>query len=242
MKLFTPTEVINSKENQLAAVHSRTISLDKELTRKRNELEKLNLQFEITLTKQRESFDKEKNENYTLINSLKAEIKDLLKKRELELVPLSEKWKEVEKADKLLRKKQSIAIQQIEEFNDKLELLEDNLTLVAERENAVTTIEQKQQIAQEGINEQKELISKKQKSFNEQVANSIIEFRVKEKELATRESELDLKLKYIKTLENKINEKEKGFINREKHIESQQQALKIAFQELENKQYGVKKG
>lgn len=225
MKLLTPTQTVTDKEQRLQSNLKVSASLDKEISLKRQELYKLETEYEILINKQRIVLEQEKEEYYLQINILKSEVENLVLKRKEELVPLTEKWKELEEADRIIKLKEEEITKKGEIFDDNLENLQDKLSEVAERELISLETAKKQKISQEGINRQQEQIKLQHGTLNDLVINTTATLREREKGIEKKETEIELKLKVIDAKEIDLNKKEQSFINREREIKDKYETL-----------------
>lgn len=234
MKLLKPNEVIDEKEQRFQQNLKRSAMLDRELTRKTQELQKLETEYEILIQKQRITLEKEKEEYYLQINILKSEVENLVLKRKDELVPLTEKWKELEQADAIIKEKETEINRKGEIFDENLEALEEKLTIVAEKEKNLNETAQKQALEQEGIERQKNQIAYQSKEFNQRITNAISDLKQKEEQLAKKEAENNLRIEVLNSKEEQLKQKEVELNNKDREI-----ADKYATLERTIKRYGI---
>lgn len=225
MKLLTPTQTVTDKEQRFQTNLKLSASLDKQLALKRRELEKLEIDYEIVINKQRIILEKEKEEYYLQINVLKSEVKNLVLKRKDELVPLTEKWKELEEADRIVKDRELEVIKKGEIFDENLETLQEKLTDVADREKSSLEMAQKQRLAKEGINRQQEQVKLQQGALNALVAEATGKLKTRETDILKKETEIGLKVKVLDAKEIILNNKEQSFINREREIKDKYETL-----------------
>jgi len=225
MKLLTPTQAVTDKEQRLQSNLKLSASLDKELALKRRELQKLETEYEIIINKQRIILEKEKEEYYLQINVLKSEVENLVLKRKEELVPLTEKWKELEEADRIIKERELEVIKKGDIFDENLEALEEKLTDVAEREKTSLEIAQKQKISQEGIDRQQEQIKLQQDALNALVAEATGKLKNKEQDISKKEAEIELKVKVLTAKEFELNKKESSLKDKEREINDKYNTL-----------------
>lgn len=236
MKLLKPTDLTKEKDKQLAINAKRSVELDSELMRKRHEIEKANLEFEVNLEKSRAEWEKEKEEYITSVNSLKREVELLEDRKKDALVPIDDRWKEVEQADRIVKGKEAEVESKIEALNDSVELLQSKLTNVAERELKCQEREVKQINSQLGIDQQKEQVSNSSKLINEQIIKATEDFKLKEKEFNLREAILETREKLVISKDIELNKIEKGFIERERQIKDRYATLERAEKEYASKE------
>lgn len=225
MKLLTPTQTVTDKEQRFQENLKKSASLDKELARKRLELQKLERDYEIIINKQRIILEKEKEEYYLQINVLKSEVENLVLKRKDELVPLTEKWKELEEADRIIKEREQEVIKKGEIFDENLETLEEKLTEVADREKVSLEMAQKQALAQEGIEREREQIKLQQASLNALVAEATGRLSKSEQEISKKEAEIELKVKVLTAKEFELNKKESSLKDKEREINDKYNTL-----------------
>jgi len=236
MKLFTPTETITKKQNEAAISLKRSLDFDKEITRKREELQRLNLEAEASLQKQIITQEQEKKDYLIQVNALKQEVLSLEERRRDSLVPITEKWKELETAEKILKSKETKIAELEGELEERRDLLENRLTELADRAEMADLRDKKQEVAQLGINTQTEQIKTQNKAFNEFAEKAVTDFKLKEKILNTREAEILLKEKVVNAKELEQIEKEKSFVARERQIQDKYATLERTINRLKNKQ------
>ena len=237
MKLLTPTDTVQQKSAQLAVTQKRSISLDLEIERKRQEIEKLTSEFQFISERQANALEKELTSYHRELEGLRADVESLELRKKLALVPLDEKWKDLQKGIDFLKAEQQKFEEFREDFEEKAELLGDKLTQVAEREQKAAYLSKKQVLAQEGIDTQKEQIKIQSQQFNDLVAKSIVEFDLSSKTLNAREAEVTLREKNVLAKALELNKIEQGFVDRERQIQSKYQSL-LKAQEYVKRQEG----
>lgn len=225
MKLLTPTQTITDKEQRLQSNLKVSALLDKEIVLKRKELQKLETEYEIIINKQRIILEKEKEEYYLQINILKSEVDNLVLKRKEELVPLTEKWKELEEADKIIKLREEEVIKKGEIFDENLNILEEKLSEVAEREKISLETAKKQTLKQEGIAKQQEQIKLQQDSLNLVLNESLEKLKIRENDILKKETEIELKNKVLNAKEINLNKKENSLILKENEIKDKYETL-----------------
>lgn len=218
MKLLTPTENTTEKDKQLVVNIKKLSNLDSQLKIKGQELEKIKLEYEITTQKQLIKFEEEKEVYKKILNELKSEISNLEVKRKELLLPLDEKWKELEAVESSLRDRQIELINNTQITNKLQEDLEERLTEVSEREEDARILNQKQKIAQQGIDKQKEQIILQNKTLNESIIQTNSDFQERQQILTFKETELNLKEIELKTKEKELLAKEQQQKDKDKEI------------------------
>jgi DNA repair exonuclease SbcCD ATPase subunit len=204
MKLMPPTEVLSVKEKQLAINLQRSASLDKELVRKRQELEELEAEFNVRIQRQKDNWNIEKGRHLALISSLTAEVRALEKKKDKVLPPLDKRWQELERAEAILKKEKDLVAQKSLEFDDKLDQLESRLSDIADRELAASNLASQQRMKQEGINAQSEAIKAQARQINGITAKLMGDYKAKDAELSAKQAQLELSAKIIKDKEQEL--------------------------------------
>lgn len=235
MKLFSPLEVNTSKEKQISTDIQRLASVSKELIRKRQELEKLNLEFEISGERQNLQWEKDKAENAKICNALIAEVQILEERKRQALLPLTEKWKEIEVIEKKLKEKEEELIIKEDNLDSKIELLEEKLTTIGEREIDADKLGKQQMIAQEGIDAQKEQIALQAKQMNESIIKASGEQKAREQAISRLESSIKLRELAVKSREAELSKIEAGFESREKAIKDKYDTLNRTINRIKNK-------
>ena len=199
MKLLTPTQQVSDKEKMTVINIKRSMDLDKELERKQRALEKVNIEYEIAIQRQTISLETEKGGYISQINALKEEVKLLEERKKEALAPLSEKEKELEKINEIIKKEKKRLNDKEQLLDENCELLMTKLTEVEDRELSANDMSQKQVLAQQGIDSQKEQIALQAQQFNDFAQKAIEDFKTKENYLNTKEAKIESQLTYIKT-------------------------------------------
>lgn len=218
MKLFSTTEVITNKENQLHRDIVRIDSIKKELTSKRLLLQKLETEFEETLKRQRENWLKEENKYIESKNAIEKETEELEKRKKQALIPLEEREKVISEHENEIKNILAELERKNEDFVNNIEALEKRLEEVSEREQEAERISKIQLKKKEGIEIQQELISNQSKDFNDMMTKAIADISKKSSVLSKKETELLLKETALKDKELELGKIEKGFADREKAI------------------------
>jgi chromosome segregation ATPase len=231
MKLFTTNEVVSNKQKQISLDIKRATAANAILNEKRKELQSVESEFEATISKQQIEWEKEKKEYVVSINSLRDEIKILEERRKQSLTPLDEQRRQIKEALDILSKKESKLKENLEEYEEKVELLEDKLSSVAERELEAGRIINIQKIQQQGIDSQKELVSKQSRDLSLAMFNFKKEAGIRERAIKSVEVEIILKQKAIKDKELDLIKIEKSFIDRERALQDKYATLERAIKE-----------
>jgi len=236
MKLLTPTENTTEKDRQLAVKLRELASLDSQITLKRKELAKATLELQITIEKQLIQFETDRETYVKELNGLKSEVYNLEVRRKELLLPLDNRWIELEGVQADLNKQKDELATNTSLLNETLESLQERLTDVSDREVAANRLNEKQKVSQAGIKQQRELISKQQKEFNSLVAQSVIDFDIRDRTLSTKESELILKQKTLTDKEQDLIKREQKLIDKDREL-----ADKYATLERTIQRYGKKR-
>jgi len=239
MKLFTSTEVLSKRDEQSLKELKRLNTVNKTLDTKRKELDSIKIEFEETLNRNKNSFQKEELEHQAKIITLKTEVEGLEKRRKKALIPLSERWNQLADINEsLIKKEEELKVKEeaVEEIKD---MLEERLTAVADREQEADRLGKIQAVAQSGINTQKEQVKKQAKEMANIIDKSLIDIKNKEDVLLKEKVIQEIKEKELKDKEIKLNEIEKGFANRERAIKDKYETLGLAIEEAK-KNFNIK--
>jgi hypothetical protein len=236
MKLFTTTEVNTTKQKQMGIDIRKANTVNEVLIKKRKELEKLEVEFEATISRQQAMWEKEKLEFIQSVNTLREEVKRLEDKRKQALIPLDEQKRKIQEDNDALWMEKAKFKEDKEEFEDELEFLEDKLSSVAERETEASRIAVIQQKEQSGIDSQKELVSKQSRDLSLAMFNFRKEAEIREKDIKTVEAVIILKQKALKDKELELAKIEQGFVNRERAIQDKYATLERTMNRLKIKQ------
>jgi len=228
MKLFSSTEVITNKEQQISRDLLRVNSIDKELNNKRLLLSQLEKEFEDTLKRQREDWEYEENLFIQNKNKLKTETEGLEQRKKQALIPLAEKENELDERSKLIDKILKELEQKNEDFIDSIEALEERLTEISIREQEADRVSKLQLKKKKGIEAQQEQISNQAKEFNDMMAKAVADISEKDSKLSRKETKLLLRENAIKEREIEISKIEKGFTDRERAITDKYNTLQRA--------------
>lgn len=225
MKLLTPLQTINKKENEIALNLSRSLELQKELDKKKIDLEKLNIEFEIVNRKQqqiREEFNETSIKELEIFNQ---DVKDLENRKKDALVPLDEKWKELDKAEELIKKREENLKIKEEEVISKIELLEEKLDDLAEKQKIVDEMSLNQAEKQRGIDSQRKQIKLQSESLNSLISKHSIEEENRLKYINTKEAELNSKAIVLESLDKDLKTREQALKDKETQIQDKYETL-----------------
>lgn len=225
MKLLASNDVRTAEDKKLSTNLLRSADLDKELARKRLELDKLEADFQLSIESQRLVWEEDKSILINQVNNLKLEVNQLEEKRKDLLVPLNEKWKEIELADKSLMERGIQLATQRNLVEEKLEALEEKLSDVADRELVVKELEQKLTLRQQGIEDQKAEIKKQGEVFNRVLLQANEDWKVKTRELDRRQAQDEADRKYFDTIKKDLLKREAYLINKERELQDRYATL-----------------
>lgn len=234
MKLLTPTDVRTNNEKRLTINLKRSSDLDGELLRKKQQIEKLDADFKLSIERQRIDFDEEKSEHHKKINELLREVEILEKRKEQALLPINDKLALIEKAQDLLIDRENNIQKKEYQLEESLQSLQDRLDEVTEREQEADRILTKQYSQQKSLDNQKEELAKQTKLLNELLITSNDEFNKKMLILNTKEAEIDSKLNLIEIKESSIKTKEKQLIIKEKGLQDRYATLERSIKRYES--------
>jgi len=225
MKLFTPVEVLTTKEKQTEINLKRAITVDSALEVKRKLLNDIQLETDIALARQANVLAEEKEAQSVKIRELKSEVINLEQRKKEALIPITAKWQELEEYNsKVKAEKLEIDMLRVK-YQVNLELLEEKLSEVGERELNVIDNEKRQKIAQWGIESQKEVITNQSKELNRRLAEYQASTEAREIDLTTKQTKLALKEQELETKEKELKNIEKGFIDRERSLQDRYATL-----------------
>ena len=232
MKLFSVSEVASNREAQTVSEIKRLDTVNKGLTNKRHELERLEADFVAILDRQRNTLETELSEHATKINSLVSEVSRLESRKKQALIPLEEDAKKLETKDKELSEKEADLKKNEDDLDEKSELLQEKLSTVAIRESQVSGMAQKQSVAQQGIDQQKAQIALQAQEMSKAMVSTIAEFNIRENAVLRREIALGLQ-------EKQLADKEKEIVSRENDFARREALLKDRFDMLERTKKNV---
>ena len=235
MKLLNPIENTTEKDKLLAVKSKELSTLESRLTLKRQELNKVTLELEITNQKQLVQFETDKELYEKQIGELKSEVSNLDAKRKELLLPLDDRWKEIEATQAVLSKKETELTTNTQLVNEQLDDLQERLSDVAEREQDAKILGQKQKIAQQGIDKQKEQIILQNKSLNEMVMKANQDFKNKERDLNVRTTTINLKESNLIAREEQLFLKEQKLVDKERQINDKYATLQRTLERYEQR-------
>lgn len=234
MKLFTPTEVVTNKERQATVDLKRIGVINSEIAKKRQELDAVTSEFEKTLERQRENWEKEQAEAITVMNILNSEVQVLEERKRQALMPLQEKEKELNAFQTSLEERDVELASNLSRVESHLERLEEKLSQVAEREVEVARIAKIQENRQKGIDMQSEQIKQQSKALTESIKTSFEVITERENELAKRELELTMRTNALISRENELNNIEQSFKDRERVLQDKYETLQRTIERNKN--------
>lgn len=156
MKLLSPLATKDKGQEELAKKIIRIQEVEDLAVKSNVKLARAEADFNATLARNRTVWAIEEQEHADSLKSMREEVETLEKRKEQALIPI---YVYKEEADKLVAEAQNI-LRKAKEKDEQSEFLQEKLmeklTEVSDRESIVAMTEKKQQIAQEGIDIQKE--------------------------------------------------------------------------------------
>lgn len=179
---------------------------------------------------------KEVNDVIEQKNNLKGELETLRDERKELLKPLNKEWEEINKVkERLSKEKENIYIlkEQLEVEEEKIDKEKEKVSKIVSQ---ITQKENETEKTKQNILTLKELAQKEYEiAHEEHISQTSAEEKVLQ-DLHKRKAEYESGIIINKKEEEAIKEKESELIIREKHLASQQVALRIAYEEV--KKYG----
>lgn len=215
MRLFSSTEVVSNREAITVAEIRRLETVNKELTVKRHELEKLEGDFNFALDVNRKQFEEERAEHSRIINALKTEVEQLEARKLQNLIPLEVDAKKLENERKRLSKLEARLKEEQEDIEEKSELLQDKLTEVSQRSAELDNFSKKQTLAQQGIDSQRAQIALQAEEMSKVMISTRADFNTQQNVILRQEAVLKLKEEQLASKEKEIIVRENDFARRE---------------------------
>ena len=174
------------------------------------------------------------DEIITQKNSILGELKTLEETRKELLKPLDMEWTEINKVKEEI--KELTQLFNIKELQRKEEeqKIEEEKKKISEIVSQITQNEKETEKSKESAKSLKELAQKEYEIAREEHNTQTDTVERKLSDLSQREKEYEVALKIIEIREKEVKEKESDIINREKHLASQQVALRIAYEKIHN--------
>lgn len=230
MKLLTPNQVLSEKEKVFGFNLKRSKELEDLIVSKGKEYDKIKNETEILIQQQIIILENEKASYIKGINELKSEVEKLKEEKRLALIPLDTRWKELEKAEQIYKKKEIALEAQKGALESRLDALGERLDKVAEREQGAKQMATKQAMAQEGIDKQKEQIKLQNESFNEVFVSKMKEMEDKKIKLEKKEAEIEFREETLRNKQEELDKIEAEFKNRERQIQDKYETLQRTIQ------------
>lgn len=226
MKLLNPLEFLKSKDGIKAEQERQNFNLSEQIARKAQEISKLNVEFEQTLSRQQAIWANEKGEKESLLQALSTQVSQLeARKAELEK-PLDDRWRELEQSERIIAERDKASLAKQSEINELAENLQVRLTDLADKEAEFDERAIKQTLQQEGLEQQKEHVSQQAQLINQSLVKAQEELAEKMNELINKENNLDARevlyterVKSLDAREAELMTKEAQLIDREKVLE-----------------------
>lgn len=231
MKLFNSTEVISKREAISNAETRRLETVSKELLNKRQQLQALELDFEVAINLQSEKWESSLAEWAKKKLDLEREVIRLEERRKQNLFPLEAKFEKVEDMSKKLAIREAKFNKKEEEFEERAELLQEKLSAVAERESEADRLSKLQLLAEQGIASQRAQIALQAKEMSKSIESSLNDISIKGALLSRRETSNSLKEKALVDKEKELAKIEAGFSERERGIQDRYATLERAIKQ-----------
>jgi len=230
MKLFTPIQVISNREKQASVDERRINTINTDIARKRQELEAIEIEFAETLNENHIIWRREENEYLAIIGDLKSEVDALEESKRIALLPITERQKELEAFSELLSAKDQYLEGLSDDLEGRMELVEEKLSQVAEREEKADRMAYLQSNAQKGIDMQREQVKQQSDSLKELVITNLASIREKEDAVAKEQTILQMQKRALEDKELELIKIEQSFADRERAIQDKYETLQRAIE------------
>lgn len=235
MKLFTATDIASKREVQTNAELRKLDNVDKKLVSRIQELNRVEKDFEDTLARQKADWERETTEQALKINLLNTEVISLEERKKQSLIPLEDEYRKLDNMKEKIALKEAKLNEKLEDFDDKLELLQEKLTEVSDREVQADKMAKTQAVAQQGIDSQRDTVSHQAKELARVMEETTQHFNLRDITLAERESTISLKEAELISKQERLTEIEKSFDGRELRLKDRYEMLERTKQEINGK-------
>ena len=215
MKLFTVAQQVSSREAITTSEIKRLDTVNKELTKKRHELEQLEADFVVLIDRQREQLEVLQSKNIKELNTFTSQVQVLENRKQQALIPLEVEAKKLDTEHKGLSLWEARLKERQEEIEEQAEILQERLSEVSGRESDVNHIAKKQVISQQGIDAQRAQVALQSKEMSNAMVSTIAEFNTRDSSISRRETVSSLKEEQLASKEKEIIARENDFARRE---------------------------
>lgn len=237
LRLLNPSEAVHKSKQRTEGEKQKSVKIDALVAQKHKELAEAEVNFDIALKRQHDTWAKEEKEHIEKVIHVTKEVEVLEERRKQALIPLEERAKELETHDRNLRERELALDLRETDLNDSAQVLADRLDEVSEREQKAFENAQSLLIQREDIDGRRKDLKANTDTFTRAFTKATGELT--ERELVVRREEIALKNRAVtlKEREDAVSEKEAGFVNRERSIQDKRETLDRAIAEFEKKGY-----
>ena len=233
MKLFSPQEAKQQFRTKQSIDITQVGYMEKTLNNLQNRINTENTNFEKRLAEQRELYGSEKTKLQAELRSLTTEVTGLRAERMNLLIPITGLKEETEKLNAdAVERLQQISIRE-KETDELLESTKKRLEFITDKKEEIETEEERMLLKKKGIEEESEMISESHAKLNKLIETFNLEAQKKTRELAERESTINMKEKNVNAF---IKSSETNFNYRESKLKDERDTLDRAWKELKIKQ------
>ncbi len=200
--------------------------LNSEKEEKKREIEQEFLNFSEEVKRKRTKLERE-------VSSLESRRKDALKPIKALKLEAENRLKGIERQEETLEEERTELDNTRKQLVDKKEDLLDRKQLLDEREKAIVPKEQSNSLRAEFLKKSEDKLAEKWNDFNKKSTNKNSGFILRENRVSAREKALVIK-------KESLDNQEKELRKERLHIHSQQQTLKLAFDEARRKRLSLK--
>lgn len=239
MKLLSPIETRDKRESQNLALSSKSASLDEAIVAKHNELLSLDEEFLRVINKQRLERLEEDREWTERNSELRKEVDSLERRRNIALVPLEEREKEIQTREEVLLQREQEVVSGEERVSEMQDLLETRLDEASERLGSVSSEEKALARKKSGIEMQAQETVKRTDKLNDVLEESFSVLEKANKNIATQRAELSGRETILSEKEARLTKKEEDLSSRERALTDRYATLERAVKEA-TKNYNLK--
>lgn len=241
MKLLQPTENKALKEEEQVRSILRIQELEKAEKKARLNLAKAELDFQITLKKNQETWASEEGKHNDEIRARIKEIELLELRKASALEPINDKKRQVEALEKEAIEYLKV-LKEKEEYNDDLtEKLQDKLDGVGQREQNLTVKEKQLNSRVLGVKAQEEHIKVQNIKLNDEINRFKTYIDTQEKDINERKTALVLWDRTLNAKEEMLKRTEKILYEKEVRLNDERQNVQKVWDELGRKYPPIKK-
>ncbi len=162
LKLFTPAEIKQANEKELAKDILRTKSIKDALAKSTTELNDVSARFELALANQRVRWQQEEDEAKGKL----AEIEQKIRAQESRVIPIEPNSEEVHNLYEQAKKLKAEAEEMIKDSEDVAVAFQDRLDALYEKEEEINIREQKIQVKEKAIAGQENMVKNLSKELD----------------------------------------------------------------------------